>query len=325
MINRSLVALSALMLTVAGFGPAEAQFKPTKTIEFVVHGGPGSGNDVFARALSTIIEQEKLSPVRLQVSNRPGGNSATAASYVVSKKGDPHVIACYTNLWIVNTLLQKAATAKLSDMTPIIRLVVEPALVVVRADSPIKTLPDFIKMAKEKPGALKWSGGSITSREAVVRQLLMKVTGANWAFISFPSGGERLAALLGGHVDMMIVDPSEAGEQIRAGKMRAIAQVTERRLPSFPNIPTIKEAGYNIPDVPQMRGVVGSPEMPADAVAFYEDLFTKAAKTPAWQKFLTESDLDGEIVKSAELKTFLANFEVTLRNILQEAGAKVVR
>ena len=113
------------------------------------------------------------------------------------------------------------------------------------------------------------------SRENTVRQLLMKRTGARWAFISFPAGGERIAALLGGHVEMMILDPSEAGEQIRAGKLRAIAQVSEQRLPGFPDIPTIKEAGFDIPDVPQMRGIVGAPGMPADAVAYYEDLFFK--------------------------------------------------
>ena len=139
----------------------------------------------------------------------------------------------------------------------------------------------------------------------------MQATGARWAFISFPSGGERLAALLGGHVEMMIVDPSEAGEQIRAGKLRAIAQVSERRLPGFPDIPTIKEAGYDIPNVPQMRGVVGAPDMPAEAVAYYEDLFFKASQTPAWQKFLAESELDGEFVRGAELKPFLASFEGT--------------
>ena len=117
----------------------------------------------------------------------------------------------------------------------------------------------------------------------------MQTTGARWQFISFPSGGERLAALLGGHVEMMIVDPSEAGEQIRAGKFRAIAQVSERRLPGFPDIPTIKEAGFDIPNVPQMRGIVGAPGMSAEAVAYYEDLFFKASQTPAWKKFL-----DGE-------------------------------
>jgi putative tricarboxylic transport membrane protein len=211
------------------------------------------------------------------------------------------------------------------DMSPIARLVVEPALVVVRADSPFKTLKEFIDAAKAKPGALKMSGGSITSRENTVRQLLMQLTGVRWAFISFPSGGERIAALLGGHVDLMIVDPSEAGEQVRAGKLRVIAQVNERRLPAFPDIPTIKEAGYDIPNVPQMRGVVGAPGMSAETIAFYEDLFLKASKTAGWQKFVNDSQLDGEFVKSAELKPFFAKFEGELREILKAAGAKVVR
>jgi putative tricarboxylic transport membrane protein len=169
------------------------------------------------------------------------------------------------------------------------------------------------------------SGGSITSRENVVRQLLMQSTGARWAFISFPGGGERIAALLGGHVDMMIVDPSEAGEQVRAGKLRTIAQVNDRRLPGFPDVPTLKEAGLDITNLPQMRGVLGSPGMPADAVAFYEDMFLKATKSATWQKFLNDSQLDGEFVKSAELKAFLGKFEGTLREILKESGAKVVR
>jgi putative tricarboxylic transport membrane protein len=325
MIERLTTCLAALALVVAAVLPAQAQFKPTRTIDFVVHGGPGSGNDVFARQIATIIEQEKLAPVRVQVLNKPGGGATTAANYVASKKGDPYTIACFTNIWLINPLVQKAAVNRLQDMSPIARLVVEPALVVVLADSPFKTLGDFIKAAKEKPGKLRWSGGSIMSRENVVRQLLMKTTGANWAFISFPSGGERLAALLGGHVEMMIVDPSEAVEQIRAGKFRAIAQVSERRLPGFPNIPTLKEAGFDIPNVPQMRGVVGAPDMPADAVAYYEDLFFKVSQTAAWKKFLTESQLDGEYVRSAQLKPFLGSFEGTLREILKAGGIMVIR
>jgi putative tricarboxylic transport membrane protein len=210
-------------------------------------------------------------------------------------------------------------------MSPIVRLVVEPALVVVLADSPYKTLGQFIDAAKASPGKLKWSGGSIMSRENTVRQLLMQKTGARWQFISFPSGGERLAALLGGHVDMMIVDPSEAGEQIRAGKFRAIAQVSDRRLPGFPDVPTIKEAGFDIPNVPQMRGVVGAPGISAETVAYYEDLFLKVSQTGAWKKFLTESQLDGEFVRAAQLKPFLTSFEGTLRDILKDAGVKVIR
>ena len=325
MIGRLMTCLAALALMAAGAWPAQAQFKPTRTIDFVVHGGPGSGNDVFARQIATIIEQEKLAPVRVQVLNRPGGGGTTAANYVASKKDHPYTIACFTNIWLINPLVQQAAVNRLQDMSPIARLVVEPALVVVLADSPFKTLGDFIKAAKEKPGKLRWSGGSIMSRENVVRQLLMKTTGANWAFISFPSGGERLAALLGGHVEMMIVDPSEAVEQIRAGKFRAIAQVSERRLPGFPNVPTLKEAGFDIPNVPQMRGVVGAPGMSADTVAYYEDLFFKVSQTAAWKKFLDESQLDGEFVRAAQLKPFLVSFEGTLREILKAGGVKVIR
>jgi putative tricarboxylic transport membrane protein len=322
--RRQLLAGSALVVA-GSFGPAHAEFKPTRPIEFVVHGGPGSGNDVFARSLVAIIDQEKFAPVRFQVVNKPGGGSTAAAAYIASKRADPHVIGCWTNIWLIDPLLQEAATNGLLSLTPIARLAIEPALVVVRADSPIKSMADFIRLAKEKPGALKMSGGSIASRENIVRQLLMKVTGARWAFISFPSGGERIAALLGGHVDLMIVDPSEAGEQVRAGKLRTIAQVSEGRLAGFPDVPTLKEAGFDIPNVPQMRGVLGSPGMSTDAVTYYEDLFLKVSRTATWQKFLDENYFDGEFVKAAELKAFLSTFEGTLREILKEAGAKVVR
>src|SRR5262249_12090541 len=122
-----------------------------------------------------------------------------------------------------------------------------------------------------------------------------------------------------------IVDPSEAGEQVRAGKLRVIAQVNDRRLPGFPDVPTIKEAGYDIPNVPPMRGIVGSPGLSDRTLPHYEDMFLKASKTAAWQRFLTDSQLDGEFVKAAELKAFLAKFEGELREILKEAGAKVVR
>ena len=83
-------------------------------------------------------------------------------------------------------------------------------------------------------------------------------------------------------------------------------------------MPTVKEAGYDIPNVPQMRGVVGAPGMPADAIAFYEDMFRKvSSKTAQWQKLLNDSQLDGEFVAAAELTAFLGKFEGELREILE--------
>ena len=198
-------------------------------------------------------------------------------------------------------------------------------MVVVRADAPYKTLKDFIDAAKQNPNQLKQSGGSVLSRDAVVRQLLVSTTGAQWPFISFPSGGERIAALLGGHVDMMIIEPSEAGEHIRAGKLRPLAQVGETRLEAFKDVPTIKEAGYDIPNVPQARGVVGPPNMPPDAAAYYEDLFLRVSRSPSWQKYLEETLLENAYLNSAELARFNKEYTETLRTILKEAGVKVIR
>ena len=317
-----LFAACAVALAAA---PAWAQFKPTKPIEFIVHTGPGGGADVLARFIAQTIEKENLAPVRFQVNNKTGGGGLTAMAYVAEKKGDTHAIAVFTGNWLTNPLTRAEAKFTIKDMTPVSRLVLEPALIAVKADSPFKTLKDFIDEAKAKPKTLKQSGGSTTSRDNVVRQLLMKSTGADWAYISFPGGGERIAALLGGHVNMMVIEPQEAGEHIKAGNMRVIAQVSDARLSGYPNVPTIKEAGYNIPNVPQVRGIVMPPGVAPEVVAYYEDLFLRLSKTPTWRKYLDEQQFVDGYQKSADLAKFFDSFSDQMRVILKEAGAKVVR
>ena len=153
------------------------RFKPTKTIEIVVHNGPGSGPDIFGRTVAQAIEQEKLAPVRFQVSNKVGGGGVTAANYMVERKGDSHVLGAFTSVWMTNPLVQQAASTKVADMTPISRLVVEPAVIVVRADSPFKTLRDVMNAALKEGSKIRQAGGSPLARDALVRQLLMAESG----------------------------------------------------------------------------------------------------------------------------------------------------
>jgi len=144
---------------------ADAQaFKPTRTVEVVVHTGPGGGNDVLARSIAVIAEKEKLLPVRMQVVNKPGGNGTLAAAYLAEKRGDAHTIGFFTGNWLINPLVSAEAKVSLGDLTPIARLVLEPAVIAVKADAPYRTLADFIEAAKKSPGQLKQSGGSITIR-----------------------------------------------------------------------------------------------------------------------------------------------------------------
>jgi len=315
------VALAALTAVAA---PAYA-FKPARPIEVVVHTGPGGGSDLLARAVATMIEKERLLPVRMQVVNKTGGGSAVAAAYLAERAGEQHTIGFFTGVWLSSPLTSTEARVTLRDLTPIARLVLEPALIAVKADAPYRTLGDFIAAAKEHPGQLKQSGGSVTSRDNVVRQLLQKATSARWAFISFPGGGERIAALLGGHVNMMVIEPAEAGEHIRAGNMRVLAQVSDKRLPAFPDVPTLKEAGFNVPAVPQVRGVVAPPGIPAENVTYWEDLFRRLTRTASWRKFLADNQFEDGYQNAADLAKFYDEFTDHMRAILQEAGVKTVR
>ena len=300
-------------------------FTPTRPVEAVVHTGPGGGSDLLARAVALMIEKEKLLPVRLQVVNKTGGGGAVAAAYLAEKKGETHTIGFFTGVWLTNPLTSAEAKVTLKDLTPVARLVLEPALIAVKADAPYKTLADFVNAAKQKPGELKQSGGSITSRDNVVRQQLQKAGGARWQFISFPGGGERIAALLGGHVNMMVIEPAEAGEHIRAGNMRVLAQVTDSRLSAFPNVPTLKEAGFNVTPVPQVRGVVAPPGIPRENVAYWEGVFKKLTQTESWKKFLADNQFEDGYQSATELTKFYDEFTGQMKGILQEAGVKTVR
>jgi putative tricarboxylic transport membrane protein len=291
----------------------------------VVHTGPGGGSDLLARAAALMIEKEKLLPVRMQVVNKTGGGAAVAAAYLAEKKGDPYTIGFFTGVWLTSPLTSAEAKVSLRDLTPVARLVLEPAVIAVKADAPYKTLGDFVAAAKQNPGQLKQSGGSITSRDNVVRQQLQKSSGARWAFISFPGGGERMAALLGGHVNMMVIEPAEVGEHVRAGNIRVLAQVSDKRLSGFPNVPTLREAGFDVAAVPQVRGVVAPPGIPKENVAYWEDVFRKLTRTDSWRKFLSDNQFEDGYQNATELAKFYDEFTDRMRGILQEAGLKTLR
>ncbi len=300
-------------------------FTPDRTIEFMVHSGPGAGNDVFARAVQGLLEKTKLAPQTIQVVNKTGGGGLVAMSYLNEKKGDTHLLAVFTSVWFVNPQIRKKAKVTMQELTPLARLVLEPAVMTVRADSPYKTAKDFFEAAKANPGKLKQSGGSLSGRDNTTRHLLMKATGAQWQFISMKSGGERVAALLGGHVDMYIMEPAEALEQIRAGKVRVLATLMNKRIPSLPDISTIREQGYDVPEIPQARGFVGPPGMAADVKQYYVDLFTRLHKTSEWQGFLKQNLYEDGFLTGQGLDKFVDEYTQTMRGILKEAGIKLVR
>jgi putative tricarboxylic transport membrane protein len=318
----NLTALLALFFPLLAGAQA---FQPTRPVEILVHNAPGGGSDVLARFIALVVEREKILPVRMTVHNRPGGGGATAMSYLAEKRGDAHTIALFTSAWMLTPILSEEAKVTLWDMTPIARLVLESSMVLVRADAPYKTLTDFIEAAKKEPGKLKQAGGSIQTRGNFVRLLLQKATGAQWAYISFPGGGERTAAILGGHMQLLVAEPQEVREYLRRGQLRPLAQITTKRLPEFANVPTLQEAGFNVRSDPTMRGVVGPPGMSPAAAAYWEEVFARTVKTEEWRKYLDENLFEDGFLRGKELVKSNMEFTAGMRGVLKDAGLKMYR
>ena len=246
-------------------------------------------------------------------------------SYLVGKKGETHTIALFTTAVMIASITQKESQHTLQDLTPIVHLVLEPTVAAVRADAPFKTMKDFAEAAKQKPGQLKQAGGVVTSNDNMFRLLIQKATGAQWSYINLVSGSERVANLLGGHMDLMLDNPDKVTEYVRAGKMRVIASLTEKRLAAFPDVPTIKEQGIPIAILTQSRGVIAPPAISPDIVSYWENVFARLIKTTIWKKYVEENLQETHFLNSKELGGFLAEQTDLLRNVLKEAGVKVVR
>lgn len=320
------LAVEILALLAVGAGPAGAQgYKPSRPIEIVTHTGPGGGGDVVARFIASTLEKESLLPVRMHVLNKPGGSGAVAAAYMAERKGDTHTLGFFTSLWIGGPLTSKESRVQFQDLTPIARLMTDAAMIAVKTDSPYKSVAEFIEAAKKAPGKLKQAGGSIEARDNLLRFLLQRATGASWTYIPFPAGGDRIAAVLGGHVDVYIPDIPEAKDYVRAGSLRMLAQISERRMAAYPNVPTVREAGYNIPVVGSMRGVVGPPGIPRDVVEYWENVLERMVKTDTWRKYLEENQVDDGFQKGARLARSAEEFIAQRREIFKEAGIQTYR
>jgi putative tricarboxylic transport membrane protein len=110
-----------------------------------------------------------------------------------------------------------------------------------------------------------------------------------------------------------------------AGRPPRAAAARPARLPAFPNVPTLKEAGFDVPAVPQVRGVVAPPNIPAENVAYREDVFRRLTRTASWRKFLADNEFEDGYQDAAELAKFYDQFTDRMRTILHEAGVKTVR
>ena len=292
----------------------------TQDVEIVVHSGPGGGNDTLSRAMAQILLEEGLADTLYPVSNVEGGSGAAAMAYMAEQAGEPNTWAVHTAVWITTPLTLGGDATTVSDLTPIATLVEERGMLGVAADSPYETLQDLID-ASAAGEQIIHAGGSVGSLDQVNSLLLQQEAGVEWGFLSFEGGGERVAAVLGGNANIMIEGARDFSELVESGDMRVLAAISSERNPIFPDVPTVAEATeYDPPFVVERRGVIGPPDMPEEAVAYWADVMEQMMETDAWKTYSEDSGFVDQYGGPDVHAENMAAQEETLRGVFETLG-----
>jgi putative tricarboxylic transport membrane protein len=323
LIRRNLVKMSLvfvfIILFIYGAGQA-ADWKPTKPIEFVAPFAPGGGSDVLARSIASIIEGEKLCPVPLLVANKAGGSGLVGTTAVAQQKGDPHVLLTFIPGQAQAALVAGKGAPTFRELTLICNLALDEQLIVVKADSPFKTIRDIIAEAKKRPGELTIGGTGAGQDDQICQRLFERSAGIKFRYVPFKSGGECITALLGGHVNMIWANPPEFVPQWEAKMVRPVAVAKSTRMADFSDVPTLKEVGHDVTYF-FYRGIAAAQNIPAEASAFYENMFKRMAESSAWkEKYLKKYMLSPNWMGSKEFAKVVAQNEEESKEILKDLG-----
>ena len=275
-------ALAAVLAAVSTLGFAQDKY-PSRTVEVVVPYAPGGGTDNLMRTITGIIDENKWSPVPLNVNNRAGGSGAIGFNYLINKKGDPHVIAGATPMIVSGKIEGRLPGNHRDAMTVLMIVAIDELMLSVRTESPYKTIDDFVKAARAKPGGLTVGGTATLTEDHIFTHLFEQAAKIQVKYVPFNSGGEVTAALMGGNLDAAVGKPNERVAQVESGKARNLAVAAQQRLKDAPDVPTFAERGYKF-YWEQMRGVVGPANMAPEAVAWWRDALKKVTGTQKWRE-----------------------------------------
>jgi tripartite-type tricarboxylate transporter receptor subunit TctC len=237
--NKILTLLAALTLSMS----AVAAPYPDHTVRIVVPYSPGGGGDVVGRPLSQELGKQLSASFIIDNRGGAGGNIGMETVAQSAPDGYTLVLALTSQLAINQALYPKLPYDALKDFAPVTLLGSAPYFLAVNAASPIKTLADFIKVAKQKPGGMSYASTGNGSGLHLSMELLKSMAGIDLVHVPYKGGGAALTDLLAGQVQAMFVSYGTGGAQIKAGKIRVLAVSSTQRSPALPDVPTLAEAG----------------------------------------------------------------------------------
>ena len=294
-------------------------WKPDRNVELVIPTSPGGSNDIAGRTIHKLLNDLKLLPVAINVVNRSGGEHNVAYTYVSQRNADAHTIGVMSTPMLVNAVEGRSPLTH-NDVSPIAYLFTEPMIVLVRADSPLKTGKEVIDALRKNPGALSIALTSTGHRVSIGMPMLKGgVTLKGVRMPAFKGGGETVTAVLGGHADLLVTSVSTSVPHITSGQMRGLAVSSTKRLGgTLASVPTWQELGFQSSG--SWKGVMGPKGIAPAQVAYWEDVMRRVSQSDELRQYADQNQWLLEFKGAAETKKWLDDEFAALKTAMTALG-----
>ena len=319
----SILALTVLVLGAAAVAASAQTWAPQKNVEIVAASAPGGSNDNTARSVERGLAAVKAVPATIAIVNKPGGGGNIAATYVAQRAGDPHYLLVATSSSGSNHIIG-ASTLTYADFTPLAIMLQDYVAFGVAASSPLANGRDLADRLKKDPksmsvGFANTFGGS----RHVAAGLLHKALGGNprdLKVVVFKGSAEAIPAVLGGHIDLVVIGAGNAVAHVANGRMRVLAVAAPQRLPGvLATAPTWRELGVNVVSG-SWRGLFAPKNLTAPQVAYWENALRRVTETPEWKADIEKNYWSHHFVTGAALKKELDQEYAADKAVLVDLG-----
>lgn len=298
----SLVFMSTALLTGCSqkndAAPAKEAY-PTKPLQNIVAWAPGGAVDMSQRLAANFME--KYFGQSMVVVNKAGGAAVPGTTEIAKAKPDGYTIGMNTYASFVLRPHLVEVPYKIEDYTYIMGMVRQRLVLAVKGDSQFKTLQDLVDYAKANPNKLKFSGCPTASLQHLVGMDFNRQAGTQSQFVPYDGGRPSAVALIGGHLDYIVVQPLEVVNEVKSGQIRILAALEKTRIPDLPDVPTATELGVPVAH-PHMMIIVGPAGIPEDRVKKIHDAYKALMQDPEFLKMAKDAGLEVEYKPGEEIK-----------------------
>ncbi len=310
---------AAFALSLAGAGAALAAY-PEKPIRLVVPFAPGGGTDLIARTLGAGMAQSLGQPV--VIDNKPGAGTVIGTDFVAKSPADGYTLVIASFAHAVNpSMVPKLPYASDKAFAPVILIGRGPNVLVVRANSPFKTVKDVVTAAAANPEKISYASQGNGTSAHLAGEMFTNLAKVKMTHIPYKGAGPALTDVVGGQVDVMFATSSAVGALIDGGKLRALAVTTPERSPALKDVPAVAETvpGYA---VESWYGIYAPAGTPSDVIARLNAAVKKAAQSDDFRRKIEGEGLVVTAGTPAELDAYVRREEARWRTIVKENNVK---